>query len=433
MKHTSSLFLAAAAATRFGAVAAQKYAFAHVVVGDTYAHTEADWENDITLAHDAALDAFALDIAYPVEDWVPQIENAFSACEALDNGFKLFFSFDYLGGGEVWPAAEVVDYLENYTTSDCYFTYSDLPFVSTFEGTDNIDDWAPGGTIRSAIDVYFVPCWTSLGPSGITPYLDYIQGAFSWNMWPDGATDMTDTADLEWVDAIGSDKTYIMGVSPWFFHSESGGLEWVWRGDDLWADRWQEVFDVAPEFVEVVTWNDWGEATYIGPFYSDEEVPTGSLEYVENMPHESFRDFLPYYIATFKGNTFDISRDQMQYWYRLAPAAGGSECSVEGNDVDDGQTEVDPNTIVQDKVFFSALLMSAATVTVQIGDNTAVSYDGAAGINHWNQDFDSQTGAVTFSIIRDGATVNSSTGAEITSTTSLSDGCTNYNTWVGSF
>lgn len=177
MKRTSSLLLSiAAAAGSIGVAAAEKYAFAHVVVGDTAAHTEATWEEDISLASAAALDAFALNIGYPDSNNAPQVANAFAACEALNNGFKLFFSFDYTGGGEAWPAADVVSYLQNYTTSDCYLSYSDAPFVSTFEGTDNIEDWAPGGTIRSAVDVYFVPCWTSLGTSGITPYLDYIQG-----------------------------------------------------------------------------------------------------------------------------------------------------------------------------------------------------------------------------------------------------------------
>jgi hypothetical protein len=71
-------------------------------------------------------------------------------------------------------------------------------------------------------------------------------------MWPEGAADMTDEPDLEWVSAIGSGKTYMMGVSPWFFHSASGGTDWVWRGDDLWADRWNQVFSVAPQFVEYV-------------------------------------------------------------------------------------------------------------------------------------------------------------------------------------
>jgi glucan endo-1,3-alpha-glucosidase len=183
----------------------------------------------------------------------------------------------------------------------------------------------------------------------------------------------------------------------------------------------------------IVTWNDFGEASYIGPFVSDSEVPTGSGVYVDNMPHDSFRDFLPYYIATFKGNDFDITRDQMQYWYRLSPASGGDACGVLGNDPDQGQTEVDPNTIAQDAVFFSALLTADATVQVQIGSGSPTQFDGVKGINHFSQAFNGQTGAVAFSIIRDGATVGNGTGAAITSSTSLSNGCTNYNAWAGSF
>lgn len=69
-------------------------------------------------------------------------------------------------------------------------------------------------------------------------------------MWPVGANDMSDEPDLEWVNAIGSGKTYMMGVSPWFFHSAKPGTDWVWRGDDLWADRWNEVMNVDPQFVQ---------------------------------------------------------------------------------------------------------------------------------------------------------------------------------------
>jgi hypothetical protein len=71
-------------------------------------------------------------------------------------------------------------------------------------------------------------------------------------MWPTGANNMTDDGDKAWVSALGSSKTYMMGVSPWFFHSASGGTDWIWRGDSLWADRWQQVMDVDPQFVEYV-------------------------------------------------------------------------------------------------------------------------------------------------------------------------------------
>jgi hypothetical protein len=97
-----------------------------------------------------------------------------------------------------------------------------------------------------------VPDWTSLGPSGIGASLDNIEGFFSWDMWPNGATNETDAADLAWQAAIGSSKSYMMGVSPWFFHSASGGKDWVWRGDDLWANRWAEAETLKPQFVEYV-------------------------------------------------------------------------------------------------------------------------------------------------------------------------------------
>lgn len=68
-------------------------------------------------------------------------------------------------------------------------------------------------------------------------------------MWPNGASDMSNSTDVAWKEAV-SPKTYMMGVSPWFFHSTTGSQDWVWRGDDLWADRWEQVMDVEPDFVE---------------------------------------------------------------------------------------------------------------------------------------------------------------------------------------
>jgi hypothetical protein len=215
---------------------AQKYVFAHVVVGDTAAHTQATWTTDITLAQDAAIDAFILNIAYGDTNVPTQVANAFAAAEAAGSTFKLAFSFDYLGGTGPWPATgadSVASYLNQYKSSSAYFQYGGGAFASTFEGTGNVGDWAQGGAIRSAVgSIYFVPSWTSLGPSGIAADLNTIEGFFSWNIWPDGATNMTDAADLSWKAAIPG-KTYMMGVSPWFFHSASGGTDWVWRGDDL--------------------------------------------------------------------------------------------------------------------------------------------------------------------------------------------------------
>jgi Glycosyl hydrolase family 71. len=42
----------------------------------------------------------------------------------------------------------------------------------------------------------------------------------------------------------------------------------VFPSDLLWYDRWNEILRLSPRFVEIITWNDYGESHYIGPLSS---------------------------------------------------------------------------------------------------------------------------------------------------------------------
>jgi len=232
------------------ALAAQKSVFAHVIVGNTAAHDVAAWTKDISMAANVGIDAFVLNMGHNDGNVPAQVANAFQAAEQYRGQFDLFFAFDYLGGGSPWPANEVIDYLNKYKNSTAYFKVDNKLMVSTFEGVGNTQDWAQYGPIRSAVGpIHFVPDWSSLGPNGIKAHLDKIEGAFSWDMWPNGATDMDISTDLAWQQALGS-KDYMMGVSPWFFRSAEGGKNWLWKGDDLWTYRWAQTIKVAPRFVQ---------------------------------------------------------------------------------------------------------------------------------------------------------------------------------------
>lgn len=423
------------------AVSAQSV-FAHFILGNAGSYTETQWQSDIKLAKAAGIDAFVLNIAPPLAGTTSiQVANAFKAANDLGSDFKLFFSFDYLGGGEPWAAYDVITLLKTYAPNTAHFKYQGLPLVSTFEGTNNIGDWA---WIRASVPggIFFVPDWSSLGPGGITSELGTIDGAFSWDLWSTGATDMTDDADKAWKTALGS-KAYMMGVSPWFFTNLPGyNKAWVWRGDDLWHKRWQQVLDVKPAFVEIVTWNDYGESHYIGPIYDDgiPRAPSANAHpYVDNMPHDGWRAMLPYYIAQYKngGVAPAITVEKVSYWYRLTAASAGSTGGVTGNNCPSAinlggyQQCADPNAVVQDKVFFTALVSSPATIVVQIGAGAPVSFQATkAGTNHFSTPFNGQVGFVKISIVRNGATILSSTGAAIQS--QPASGVTNYNAWVGS-
>lgn len=257
-------------------------------------------------------------------------------------------------------------------------------------------------------------------------------------MWPRGAADVSADPDRAWKQAVADagKPTYMMGVSPWFYtRLPNFGKAWVWRGDDMWHARWQQVLDVQPSIVQIVTWNDYGESHYIGPITG--ELPPGSGDYVDNMPHDGFRDLLPYYIAQYKGDAGPVVEEKIQMWYRLTSNKAGDLGGVTGNNCPspinqfpDGSQCVDPTLVTQDKVFVTVLLNQPGDVNIRIGDNAAVSHSlSSAGLHHLNQDFNGQTGAVTVEVIRNGAAALRAQGTPILA--SPMGAFVNLNVWSG--
>ena len=65
------------------------------------------------------------------------------------------------------------------------------------------------------------------------------------------------TMDIEFKNALAANKrTYMMPVSPWFYANMPGyHKNWVWKGDSLWYDRWNQIFALQPEYVQILSWN----------------------------------------------------------------------------------------------------------------------------------------------------------------------------------
>jgi hypothetical protein len=58
-----------------------------------------------------------------------------------------------------------------------------------------------------------------------------------------------------------------IGVSPWFFthyNAQTFNKNWLYLSDTLLIDRWNEILNLQPQLVELITWNDFGESHYIG-------------------------------------------------------------------------------------------------------------------------------------------------------------------------
>ncbi|KAI9643094.1 Glucan endo-1,3-alpha-glucosidase agn1 [Ciborinia camelliae] len=413
-------------------------------VGNVASWTATNWQADILLAQEAHIDAFALNIGYGDSSITNSLANAFVA--AQNTGFKLFISFDYTGGTAAWPEANVISILNTYKSNSAYYTYLGKPFVSTFEGIDNTADWT---AIKSQTGCFVVPNWSSLGAEAAVAR-GTADGLFSWNAWPWGDEDMntyTDASYFQFLNQTGVAMPYMMPVSPWFYTNlPNYDKNWLWRGDDLC--RWQEILsiDPQPEWIEIVTWNDYGESHYIGPLHQEEYASVfdsthgdGPYNFASNMTHDAWRQTLPFVIDTYKNGIATVKQEVVTAWYRLT-SKDNTACSdgdTTGNTASQLQIEFYPTDVVQDKIFYSALLAGVGTVTVTVGGvDLGASWthtpSDSVGIYHGSVAYGSNTGKVIVTVHTSSSGSIVFQGNPIVSDCSTWSGYTNWNAYTGS-
>jgi hypothetical protein len=355
-----------------------------------------------------------------------QLDNAYNVASGTD--FKLFISFDYLAQG-AWDQNAVVKTIQGYSSYPAQFMWDGKPLASTFEGPGNAGDWA---YIKAQTGCFFVPDYSSLGAAtaAATPNID---GLFSWNAWPNGPANMTASDDQFYMSQLG-DKPFMMPVSPWFYTNlPAWNKNWLWYSDHLWDHRWQQVAQIKPAMVEIISWNDWGESHYISPLPSSTSaMPPGSAVYVQGNPHDAWLKDLPHYIALYKG-TPRPSEAHITFWYRPNPSNSGSTAGTMCNTPTQGQEALPAQECVTDAVFFTAFVPDhvTATVNVTIGGSSLSATATSPGIFHSSLPFnDLGDGTVLVSVSgSDGSEIGPVEGVKIT--TDCVDGNVNWNAWVG--
>ncbi|KAF7561643.1 hypothetical protein G7046_g2503 [Stylonectria norvegica] len=369
--------------------------FAHYMVGLTDGQALDQWTKDVNDAKNVGIDGFALNIG-PDDDWtLTQLHQAYAAAEAA--GFTLFISFD-MNPPYVWDPQQVTDLINTFKSSSAQVKVDGKPMVSTFEGPTWSDNWA--GVRSSTGGIYLVPAWTSLGPSGVQGKLGLIDGAFSWSSWPQpGQTKMTDSEDLAYKNILGS-KPYMMGVSPYFYTNlPQWNKNWYSSSESLWYDRWQQVLDVLPQFVEIITWNDYGESHYIGDTDSA-QIVSGAEKYVNGHDHSAFRAVLPYFIKAFKAGDRNVDLpspgETAMAWYRENPKALGSD----GGTVWGQGGSASARDGASDVVSVIAITIDDTEVLISIGGDTQSFWTNstAGRASFFEMPYNGRTGAVSLSM-----------------------------------
>ncbi|KAJ6563942.1 glycoside hydrolase [Mycena capillaripes] len=404
--------------------ATPKLVVAHFIVGIVDGYTQADWANDIALAAATGIDAFALNIG--TDSWTDtQLALAYAA--ARSTSFKLFISFDFAASpGFSDFNNQIVPRLRLYASDAAQLQWGNGALVSTFTG-DGFD-WSP---VRSAVGtpLEIIPFYQAA-----SAHQDSTDGLFQWNAWPS-----QDNQPIDQTMSIAGDQfyqsqlagsPYMAGVSPWFFTHYSPSTfnkNWLYLSDTLLIDRWNEILNLQPQLVELITWNDFGESHYIGPLhperpsvYAPSGDADGAIQWAAGFPHDAWRKIITPYIAAYKnGGPVTISPKNIVYWYRPHPK--GLSCSDPFLGPPTGQS------FPADGIWAATLLASPATLTMTSGSFTLTT-TAPAGINYFATGMGA--GQPTFKLERNGAVITQGTGGLSVDLNSCN--IYNFNAFVGS-
>ncbi|CAG8096284.1 unnamed protein product [Penicillium olsonii] len=338
-------------------------------------------------AKSLGIDAFALNIGVDTNT-NQQLELAYES--AGQHSMKVFLSFDF----NWWQndqAFEIGEVIARFATWPAQLIVDNKTFASTFGG-DGLN--VSAAKEAAGTPVLFVPnLQVELGLEAA------VDGLFNWMAWPHNGRNKAPTphnnvsvgdGDRAYVNALAG-RPYIAPVSPWFFThfgpEVSFSKNWVFPADLLWYERWSEILALQPRFVEIVSWNDYGESHYTGPLHTL-HTDDGSSKWVNDMPHDGWLEMAKPFIAAFKAGAPSpdnyITSDQLIYWYRPAPR--GQDCDstdtcmgpANNSSGDYFLGRPDGWRSVQDSVFVVSLLRSPATIQIKSGGRLH-RYDAPAG------------------------------------------------------
>ncbi|KAF9467374.1 glycoside hydrolase family 71 protein [Collybia nuda] len=308
------------------------------MVGNTYPYSIDDWFDDITLAIEHDIDGFVLNVGH--EQWQKdRVSDCFQAASRLhaEAPFSFFLSFD-MSAVPSQTENDIVllsGYLETFGLSLRMFRHHGKVMVSTFSGENGLFGQHSlelaysfvKRTLEMVTPIHLVPSFF-IDPARY-PAFEALDGAFNWNGgWPLHLTSRSSRSHIENA-SLDTDqyhlknlhgRTFMAAVSPWFFTHygpDSWNKNWIYRGDDwLFVRRWEQLIEMRDQidFVQVISWNDYGESHYIGPIKG---AQPNSQAWVNGYPHTSWLVLNQYFARAFRTGKYpEIKTDRIFMWAR---------------------------------------------------------------------------------------------------------------------
>lgn len=348
--------------------------FAHYMLIEQPAN--GDYTHDIQLAKGAGIDAFAINYGGWNANW-PQLEAQLSRfyTQAASLSFKVFLNFDLTS---VTDPSMIVRLANAYHAHSAQLIVDNKPMLSTFQVDPPKWDWESAVLSKLTSPSLFIPGSLSEDAGqAFSAVKSFGDGVFPWIH-----TDLTTTdeavLDLAYAgNRTATGKKWIASVAPWFFKRFSADMNWANKQDDgIFIHRWLHLLKLKPDFIEIVTWNDWGESSYIGPANPAAENEDMGC-YWSYYDHGAFLKMTKYFTKAFHAGetevTVDKNEEDVFMFYRTQPSLT--------NGVDKTLPLPEYASYMHDDVFIVSFLNESATVSLTSGDNQPATYTAPAGVS----------------------------------------------------
>ncbi|KAF8970709.1 glycosyl hydrolase family 71-domain-containing protein [Flammula alnicola] len=378
---------------------------------DPAANHQTHWLDDMNKIAAKGIDAIALNIGG--DDWQrTQVDTAYQAAKDSGTGIKLFYSFDLTE--MACNLDDLVARVNKYSSHPNQFKVNGKVMISSYSG-DCLGDsgWA---NLKAQTNGYLMPfIWGLEGKFNQWPSLD---SWYCWGCaWPQGNYDKNTDDDNYYIGQLGT--KYATTISGWMY-THLSSKNFYLRGDDwLIVNRWEQLMQMRNTltFVEMVTWNDWGESDYFGPFKGAQ--PAGTF-WAENFPHTAWFDLSQYYIKAFQTGSYPaITQSVIYFWARPHPAAATASGDSLGKPTGWDWSE--------DSMWAAVYSTAPAIVILKCGSQSS-QFSVGAGVSKLKSPL--SAGKMTVQMIRSGQTIINYTPDGYTYVTNPV--LYNYNAWVGS-
>jgi hypothetical protein len=392
----------------------------------------ADYQREIRAAQAAGIDGFALNCGgWTLREphYKKRMLLIYQAAEEMGTGFKLFISADYASG---LTFDETRDMVESFRSHPSQFCYDGKPVLSTFGGkraqTDFVAKEFTGSRAICYVPFYY-PTPASEMPNQAQVdqvFRDHSAGLDGFFHFGAAGTpaQIARSNHLLAEKWLGAGKLFMASVTPHYRGLGGNYRVYESRGFEGLAQQWEGAIRDKATWVEIVTWNDWGEASYVAPFGAPFQTYHWGNHWGPMLSHAAFLNASRYYIDWYKtGVQPAIKEDAIYYFYRAHPKAiSGIKKPGDKEKVLARPGGADK---LADDVFATVFLAAPAQLTIYSGAVNKA-FDLPAGVQHLSMPF--APGPPRFVLTRGGETIIDKSGEQEISAT---EAWGNFNIFAG--